>query len=152
MVWDHFTKLDAVSGQQKRAECHVCKQDVPYNGNTTNLISHLRTTHRDIYTNIQDLIQKTPKRKKPDNNPHGLFDEDCLEDNSGKFSFELVYSKCLTNILILFLQIMMIAFILLLQCPKLALLYLIIEDATFSIDCQLQEVNYLTLFVFSSLK
>lgn len=44
-VWKHFSKTP-----NNLASCNICKKSVKTSGNTTNLISHMKSKHRAVYT------------------------------------------------------------------------------------------------------
>lgn len=46
-VWKDFKKKDS-----KTAVCKFCLRDVKYSGNTTNLIKHLKTNHKNVSLNV----------------------------------------------------------------------------------------------------
>ena len=54
-VWVHF-KLpgspDGTISTKKRVICRLCKQEIPYKNNTTNLFKHLEIHHRAEFAKL----------------------------------------------------------------------------------------------------
>ena len=62
-IWIHFEKMDqvAIGTECRMASCKDCGKAVKVlKGNTTNLMSHLRTKHPKIHG---EMRQKTDKKK-----------------------------------------------------------------------------------------
>ena len=71
-VWQHFGFKCAVAsvGGTKQADrtttvCRICKQQLAYNGNTTNMMLHLKRHHK-IEKSASHTVRAQPK-------PSGLF-------------------------------------------------------------------------------
>ena len=61
-VWIYFEKMDQVGAGYRVASCKDCGKAVKIlKGNTTNLMSHLRTKHPKIH---EEMRQKTDEKKR----------------------------------------------------------------------------------------
>ncbi|XP_011708342.1 PREDICTED: uncharacterized protein LOC105463031 [Wasmannia auropunctata] len=55
VLWNHFIKT------KTGGTCKVCLTDVPTSGNTTNLRTHIKGKHREIFLQLQDQNVQNPK-------------------------------------------------------------------------------------------
>jgi len=61
-VWKYFRKVSSRDGA--KVQCEICKKTVKTTGgNTTNLLSHLKTTHSNKYFEVKRRLRKK-KRKR----------------------------------------------------------------------------------------
>lgn len=74
-AWEYFTSNDVTKEGKKTANCNICSKCVVFNGNTTNLLSHLRIHHQDEYAAMSEYLQPQSKRQKRDG-------ENACEDSS----------------------------------------------------------------------
>lgn len=58
-VWLSFQKKD-----NKVATCKLCFKEVKFSGNTSNLMKHLKTHHKNVSTESSESISKTSKQTK----------------------------------------------------------------------------------------
>ena len=73
IVWRHFGYVRQEDGKikEKTVICRLCKWEIPYSGNTTNLCAHLQNHHKAQYLELkkvpekQETIQSTIARSQP---------------------------------------------------------------------------------------
>ena len=67
-VWVHFGFPGSADGSvvtKRRVVCRICKQDMPYKNNTTNLYSHLERHHKDEHAKLRKTGTALKEAQQP---------------------------------------------------------------------------------------
>ena len=67
-VWVHFGFPGSADGSvvtKRRVVCRICKQDMPYKNNTTNLYSHLERHHKDEHAKLRKTGTASKEAQQP---------------------------------------------------------------------------------------
>lgn len=94
MIWDHFG-FEEADEEQKRAMCRICGKVVSAPlGNTSNLFSHIRVSHKVVHDETLGKIQKTGNVKVKDKVQSSI---PCTLFNATKYTTTSDRHKALTE-------------------------------------------------------
>ena len=68
VVWEHFGfpgNEDGTVANKNVAVCRICKAEMPFKNNTTNLFTHLERHHKDVHSKLCRSSRESTSAKQP---------------------------------------------------------------------------------------